>query len=374
MKNLQKLSGLLASVSLLTAVAPLAMATPQVNITENKITLVNPGEALIGVELDLKLTTGTFETAEFLGGEGFSFVVFGDQEATLYLTQESQSEDINFGTLVLEDEVEFDVSALRTVNFLQIEESFYDIPVVYVATLDENLEEDSENDLDSDEFQESSDSNFKPSIGTFDDVEVESEESVSPEETTSPYQSIIDTFQDVNGHWAMDNIGYVVDKGYFNGVSETEFAPNIPMSRAMFVTVMWSMCENKHYADLNPFTDVKLEDWFYPYVSWAIQNNVATGTTGTTFSPNNSVSREEMALMVYNYINSNNYTIEATLSADEFSDDEKINDWAKEAVYYMRDRGILSGKEGNQFDPQGQATRGEVATIIANLSKLIGLD
>ncbi len=179
-------------------------------------------------------------------------------------------------------------------------------------------------------------------------------------------------FRDVESNaWYAEGIEYVCDKGYFSGVSETEFAPNAAMTRAMFVRVLGAM------ADVTPsdisntkFSDVPVNAWYSPYVEWASENGIVSGVTDTEFHPDDNVTREQMAVLIDRYVQYRNISLTDNPNASgEFSDEEAISEWAAQSVDLMRRTGIFSGDAANAFNPQANATRAETASVIMRLDK-----
>ena len=186
------------------------------------------------------------------------------------------------------------------------------------------------------------------------------------------YKSPVPNFTDINGHWAKEHILFTVSRGLFSGTSETTFSPNTTLTRGMFVTALGRL------AGINPvdyqtrkFTDVKADAYYAPYVNWAAKTGIADGTTSTTFAPDSNITREQMAVIMKNYADKMGYSIPKTLEAVTFTDNAQISSWAKDAVKAMQQAGVLSGKENNRFDPQGNATRAEAATVLHRFVEVI---
>lgn len=186
------------------------------------------------------------------------------------------------------------------------------------------------------------------------------------------YKSPVPNFTDINGHWAKEHILFTVSRGLFSGTSETTFSPNTTLTRGMFVTALGRL------AGINPadyqtgkFTDVKADAYYAPYVNWAAKTGIVDGTTSTTFAPDTNITREQMAVIMKNYADKMGYSIPKTLEAVTFADNAQISSWAKDAVKAMQQAGVLSGKENNRFDPQGNATRAEAATVLHRFVEIV---
>ena len=170
-------------------------------------------------------------------------------------------------------------------------------------------------------------------------------------------------FSDVKtGDWYYDAVTYVVTKGLFEGVSATRFSPDSTMTRAMVVTVLYRMEKAKWTGSTSAFSDVKTSDWHAPMVNWAASRGIVEGSNGT-FSPNGSVTRQQLATILYRYENASY----SGNSLSGFSDAAEVADWAKPAMGWAVEQGILKGRDGGKLAPNGVATRAEVATIFQRM-------
>ena len=180
-------------------------------------------------------------------------------------------------------------------------------------------------------------------------------------------------FTDVAGHWAKDSINYVVSKGLFTGASANTFEPETAMTRGMFVTVLGRMAQAKGSGDAAAatFSDVAATAYYAPYVAWASENGVVTGTDPGLFAPETAVTREQMAAILSRYVASAKISLPQNVEKAAFGDDAGISDYAKDAVYAMQQSGVIAGKPGNVFDPQGAAVRAEVAALLSQFDQAV---
>lgn len=167
-------------------------------------------------------------------------------------------------------------------------------------------------------------------------------------------------FKDTLKHWACDNIDVVVRKSLFNGVSKTEFAPNNTMTRGMLVTVLSRLAKDTENTTEYPFKDVAADAWFAPGVSFAYANGIVDA--GEAFRPDDNITREELADMLYRYAKKTGKNTE--LAEISFADTDKITASMVDAIAYCVKAGILKGYDNNTVNPTGNATRAEVATMI----------
>ena len=174
-----------------------------------------------------------------------------------------------------------------------------------------------------------------------------------------------DRFYDVPADsWFYNAVNYVCSAGLFSGTSDTTFSPNNSMTRGMLAAVLAKLSgdDTKGYST-DSFTDVKPEHWFYNAAAWAQSKGIMNGTTADTFSPDQTITRQEICLALYRFTEVYGLGIKP-LEAEKFNDDAKIALWAKDAVYSMRYYGVVSGSDGNNFDPRLEATRAQVAVIL----------
>lgn len=196
------------------------------------------------------------------------------------------------------------------------------------------------------------------------------EPSSDPTEPTEPTNPVnVDTFKDLDKTaWYMDGVKYAIDNGLMNGVSDTEFAPNGTLTRAMLVTILYRLAgQPKDAAATIAFTDVTANDWYYEAVVWAVKAGVANGTSATTFDPNAPVTREQLVTFLWRYVGEP----ESKQSLDSFPDGANVSEYARAAMQWAVENGIINGKEGGKLDPQGNATRAEIAVIFMRAEKTL---
>lgn len=172
-------------------------------------------------------------------------------------------------------------------------------------------------------------------------------------------------FADVQNHWAKEYVNTVVQRGLFNGVSDTQFSPNTSMTRAMFVTVLGRLAgADVSSAEKTAFTDVKEGSWYASYVSWGVDNGIVKGVSDTSFAPDQTITRQEMAVFLSRYAEFAKITLKDG-DAVNFADSSDISAYAADAVSQMAKAGLLNGVGDNKFAPKNTATRAEVAALLA---------
>ncbi|MEG1968327.1 MAG: S-layer homology domain-containing protein [Clostridia bacterium] len=186
------------------------------------------------------------------------------------------------------------------------------------------------------------------------------------------YKENAPKFNDIEKHWAKNDIEFVTARGLLSGTDKATFSPNTAMTRGMFVTALGRLAG----ADVSgyqksSFADIKSTDYFMSYVEWASKNGIVKGTSATTFAPNAAISRQEMAVIMTNYAKAMNYTLPKTRTAVIFADNANIASWAAEAVKSMQMAGVIMGKDGNRFDPTATATRAEASAVLRRYVELV---
>lgn len=180
------------------------------------------------------------------------------------------------------------------------------------------------------------------------------------------------TFTDIGNHWAKDAIAYVTENGLFSGTAQGKFSPNGAMTRGMFVTILGRLAKAEASGYTNSsFTDVKANAYYKPYIQWACEKGIAKGVSETTFTPDQSITREQMAVMMASYAKATGFELPQVNKEITFADNGQISSYAKEAVKQMQMVGVLAGKNDNKFDPKGTATRAEVSAVIKRFAELV---
>ena len=186
------------------------------------------------------------------------------------------------------------------------------------------------------------------------------------------YKTPVPVFTDITSHWAKEDIEFVAARGLLSGTGKKMFSPDIAMTRGMFVTALGRLAGvNPDSYKTRSFTDVKADAYYAAYVEWAVKKNIVKGTGEGLFSPDEPVTREQMAVMMTNYARQMGYSIPAPLTAATFADNDKISTWAAKEVAAMQRAGIIKGKDGNCFDPQGNATRAEISAVLRRFVETI---
>ena len=181
-------------------------------------------------------------------------------------------------------------------------------------------------------------------------------------------------FTDVtSGDWFYDAVAYVYDKGMMEGTTDTTFAPTMNLTRSMIAQVLYNLEERPEAPGAAGFPDVAADAWYADAVNWAAARGIVKGYDTGAFGPEDSVTREQLAAILYRYAQAKGYdTTQGGMAVREFSDSASISDWAQEAMAWAVNAQVLSGKGNGVLDPQGTATRAEVAQMLMNFGEHVG--
>ena len=190
----------------------------------------------------------------------------------------------------------------------------------------------------------------------------------TPAAPVTPTQPAGLPFTDVpEGHWSYPYIKELYEAGVVSGTSATTFEPTANVTRAQFVTMIAGLAG----ADVTPYTDGKFTDvpsgtWYAPYVNWAAANAIVSGTSATTFDPNATISRQDMAVMLYNYTQQYGVQLDQT-AVTAFTDESSIAAYALPAVQALHSAGVFSGMPDGSFRPYATATREQACVVLCEL-------
>ncbi|MDR1116842.1 MAG: S-layer homology domain-containing protein [Oscillospiraceae bacterium] len=164
--------------------------------------------------------------------------------------------------------------------------------------------------------------------------------------------------------WFYDDVMYVYAQGLMNGTAADKFSPQASTTRGMIITILYRAAGNPGVSGLdNPFDDVAQGQYYTDAVKWGAKNEIILGYGGGKFGPADTITREQLAAILHRYEQFSGKTPPDTAAGRAFSDDGVISGYAKTPVNALVMQGIINGKPDNRFDPQGQATRAEVAAV-----------
>jgi len=173
-------------------------------------------------------------------------------------------------------------------------------------------------------------------------------------------------FSDVpTNHWAREAILFMLETELMIGTSASLFAPEANLNRAMAATILWRMSDFAWAPDLHGFHDVEPGRWYSQSVAWVAFANIAQGTGVNTFSPQASITREQLVTMLYRF--ARHFEVDTRISGDPlqpFTDRTTVSPWARDAMAWAVYNGLITGATATRLAPQGVANRAQAAVIL----------
>lgn len=180
-------------------------------------------------------------------------------------------------------------------------------------------------------------------------------------------ESPVNVFLDIDPEaWYYDGVKYAVENGLMSGTGADTFGPNTTLSRGMIAQMLYALEGKPGVSADSRFPDVSDQDWYANAASWAQSKGIITGYEDGRFGPNDSLTREQLALILYNYAKSKGYDTSAKADLNQYVDGSSTSAWAQTAMAWAVGEGLLSGRDANKLAPTGTATRAEVAQIMMN--------
>ena len=164
--------------------------------------------------------------------------------------------------------------------------------------------------------------------------------------------------------WFYGDVMFVYENGLMLGTSKTLFSPHGTATRGMMATILWRMEGSPAPKGKNSFTDVEAGKWYADAITWTAENGIFAGYGKDKFGPDDPITREQLAAIFYRYADYKGYDLTVKGNLDKFKDSDKITDYAKTAMQWAVGSGLMKGKSGNLLDPQGTATRAEIAAML----------
>ena len=164
--------------------------------------------------------------------------------------------------------------------------------------------------------------------------------------------------------WFYNDVKYVYEKGMMAGTAADVFAPNATTTRAMIVTILYRLEGSPAVTGTSAFVDVPAGQWYTDAVNWAAANQIVKGTSATTFAPNASITREQMAAILYRYAQYKGYDVTKKADLSGYSDNSQVSAYAKDALAWANAAKLINGVTNTTLAPQGNATRAQVSAIL----------
>jgi gamma-glutamyl-gamma-aminobutyrate hydrolase PuuD len=188
----------------------------------------------------------------------------------------------------------------------------------------------------------------------------------TPTETTTPTDTstAVERFSDVKADdWFAAPVNYVLEKNLMTGTSDNSFDPDTNLTRAMIAQILFSYDADSQAGVTSDFTDVS-GAWYTDAVNWCASQKLVSGVGGGKFDPNASISRQDLALILYNYAVLKGYDVTARADLSGFGDNDQISSYAVTAIQWANAAGLISGMDNGTLAPAATATRAQVATIL----------
>ena len=175
----------------------------------------------------------------------------------------------------------------------------------------------------------------------------------------------VNPFTDISEKdWFYGDVMFVYENGLMLGTSKTLFSPHGTAMRGMMATILWRMEGSPVPKGKNSFTDVEAGKWYADAITWTAENGIFAGYGKDKFGPDDPITREQLAAIFYRYADYKGYDLTVKGDLDKFKDADKITDYAKTAMQWAVGSGLVKGKSCNLLDPQGTATRAEIAAML----------
>ena len=173
-------------------------------------------------------------------------------------------------------------------------------------------------------------------------------------------------FTDVpEGSWYYEAVGYVYEHGLMSGTGGSLFSPDMTTSRAMIVTILYRLEGSPAVTAANSFGDVAAGQWYTDAVLWANANGIVTGYDNGSFGPEDTITREQMATILFRYASYKGYDVSARADLSGYTDAGQVQPYAAQAMGWVVESGIINGTTATTLSPGGSATRSQAAVILA---------
>lgn len=337
-----------------------------VNMVENHqtITLLANGSATVSREVTFKISENGFG-AEIAAGTGYKLT---QNDGTYTITEKTTSSGgashPEAGSTSSSDRYEITKPSKVENGSIKVSDSKAKKggTVTITVTPDEGYELDKlavyDKDGDKIDLKDKGDGKF-----TFEmpkgDVEIEVSFALIEDETVKA------NFADVAADaWYADAVQYVYENGMMSGTSETTFSPDLTTTRGMIVTILYRLENEPAVTGTTAFTDVAADQYYANAVAWAAQNGIVSGTTATTFAPNNAITREQMAAILYRYAQFKGYDVSVKADLSVYTDAAQVSTYATDAMAWANGAQLITGTSQTMQTPASNATRAQVATIL----------
>jgi len=182
----------------------------------------------------------------------------------------------------------------------------------------------------------------------------------------NPYADVVDA------DWFYAAVQFVTERGLMNGTGDAEFSPNVIISRAMLVTVLYRLDGKPAVSGDIPFLDVKSGEWYSDAILWASEHGIVLGYDSATFGLNDPVTREQAVAIIHRYAKYKDLDVSQSADLTLYTDADDISDWALDAMKWAVAAGIIQGRTPTTIAPQGTSTRAEIAMVFKRFVEGVG--
>lgn len=371
-----KFAGVLAAM-LIFGSSTVYGATPSINLQNNAnntvtVKVQDIQKDIYGIQIELSTKDILTEDVVFepKDKEAYSFTVRNGNKLSLYITSNqilNVGREAVLGNLIdMRNDQFLDSASYKVVDYFF---SPIDIPNVDVDHTEENAGGgDSEKPVEPEKPNKPSKPNDSSDSSDSDDSSSSnkpSEES-KPEQPVEPEKPVVPSirFTDTEVHWASESIGRMAGRGILKGYEDGTFGPSKQITRAEFSAVVARAFEFEGSGAASPFTDAKLGKWYTEPVVSLYEKGIVTGRPDGTFGVNDSITNQEMAVMISRSLKALGVELEAERSYVPFKDEDTISSFAQDAVKELYEAGIISGMLDGTYQPKGSTTRAQVAVIM----------
>ena len=169
-----------------------------------------------------------------------------------------------------------------------------------------------------------------------------------------------------DGKWYNEAVKFVYDNGFMVGTDASRFAPGDTLTRAQMAQILFNIEGKPQVGDIEPFSDVAEGIWYYDAVCWAQKNDIVNGYGDNKFGPGNPLTREQMVVILFNYVKYKGYDTTAHADIAAYTDADNVSEWARDTVCWAVAKGVINGTSDTTLSPQGISTRAQIAQIIKN--------
>lgn len=374
-----KFAGVLAAM-LIFGSSTVYGATPSINLQNNAnntvtVKVQDIQKDIYGIQIELLTKGALTEDVVFepKDKDAYSFTVRDGNKLSIYITSNqilNSGREAVLGNLIdMRNDQFLDSASYKVVDYFF---SPIDTPNVDVDHTGENAGDNQPEPEKPNKPSKPNDSDDSDDSDDLSNSSKPSEES-KPEQPVEPQKPVVPSvqFADTEVHWASESIGRMAGRGILKGYEDGTFGPSKQITRAEFSAVVARAFEFEGSGAASPFTDAKIGKWYTEPVVSLYEKGIVTGRPDGTFGVSDSITNEEMAVMISRSLKALGVELEAERSYVPFKDADTISSFAQDAVKELYEAGIISGMPDGTYQPKGSTTRAQVAVIMDRILTII---